>query len=823
MLLLVERFELEKGHDLASLLPLILGGFLVHSWLPRAARPPFFLALSWAGFGVVFGPALGALLIGIGLALIGICHLPAPQPARMALLTLSVGLLVALRAEWLPAGPTLRILPVLGSIFMFRLAIYAYDIRHEQGPVSLWTRLSYFFLLPNAVFPLFPIVDYKGFQRTYYDRDEIEIYRKGARWMLRGVMHLLLYRLVYQHMTLGPEAVHDLPTVLLYAASSYLLYLRISGQFHLIIGILCLFGFNLPETHRLYFLASGFNDLWRRINIYWKNFMMKLFFYPIFLKVQRRSPGAALTVATLAVFLCSWLLHSFQWFWIRGSFPFTAVDAIFWGLFAVCVLANSYLERRFGSAAAARGRELTARDALVRSLKTVAMFCFMCSLWSFWIGTSVGQWFELVGRAGASPAQHFVLLGLGLAAAVALGTVAQLVAARRPWERLALPVAAGPRAGAAFAGAGPLAGIAALLFLSTPEVHGFEPEVVRSIRTDHLNAADYARLELGYYEELLEQRSPLDRLWELPPQPHDFRRITDSEGVRIIEGIPNYTLVPSSTFLHNGVPVTTNRFGMRDREYGLPKPPGTFRMAVLGGSIEMGVGVQNGEVFEQLVEDELNRRAQRGRPWRAGYGRYEILNLAVVGYTLPENTGVAEQRLAQLDLDACLLFFHGLDEFKLRKTVREGFEAHPDSEGLPPKVPDWIDTPAEELLAMDLPRRTRLVAEELLRWGVHRIAAACARSGIEPYAVYLHHPVGEPDSQQERPLALFEKHARAAGFTFLALTGDLTFGRAREERELALAPWDRHPNPRGHRMIADELLRQLLESPLPSPASASVR
>ena len=69
--------------------------------------------------------------------------------------------------------------------------------------------------------------------------------------------------------------------------STFLLYVRISGQFHLVIGMLHLFGFNLPETHHRYLLASSFTDFWRRINIYWKDFMMKVFYYPAFFRLRK--------------------------------------------------------------------------------------------------------------------------------------------------------------------------------------------------------------------------------------------------------------------------------------------------------------------------------------------------------------------------------------------------------------------------------------------------------------------------------------------------------------------------------------------------------
>ena len=62
--------------------------------------------------------------------------------------------------------------------------------------------LSYFFLLPNVAFPLFPVVDFATFRRTYYDRDALQIYHAGVRWMLVGLTHLLAYRVVYQYLTI---------------------------------------------------------------------------------------------------------------------------------------------------------------------------------------------------------------------------------------------------------------------------------------------------------------------------------------------------------------------------------------------------------------------------------------------------------------------------------------------------------------------------------------------------------------------------------------------------------------------------------------------
>ena len=57
--------------------------------------------------------------------------------------------------------------------------------------------------------------------------------------------------------------------------------------------------------------------------------------------------------------------------------------------------------------------------------------------------------------------------------------------------------------------------------------------------------------------------------------------------------------------------------GLRDREYTLEKPPGVFRIAVLGSSIDMGWGVGTEDTYVSLLEDWLNATPP-GAGWRGG-------------------------------------------------------------------------------------------------------------------------------------------------------------------------------------------------------------
>ncbi|MBK7380129.1 MAG: hypothetical protein IPJ03_14210 [Ignavibacteriales bacterium] len=164
-------------------------------------------------------------------------------------------------------------------------------------------KLQYFFMIPNVSFPLFPIVDFKTYLHTYYDQDQYEIYQKGIQWIIRGVIQLLLYRIIYMYFVSSPSKVVDTGTLIVYLLSNYALLFKISGQAHLIVGVLCLFGLDLPQIFNKYLLASGFSDFWRRINIYWKDFVMKIFYYPIFFQLRKMGMVTATVITLMIMFL----------------------------------------------------------------------------------------------------------------------------------------------------------------------------------------------------------------------------------------------------------------------------------------------------------------------------------------------------------------------------------------------------------------------------------------------------------------------------------------------------------------------------------------
>ena len=602
LIALTYRFQLES-ESFRRLLALTAGGYAVHYFLPLRHRLGFFVALSFAGIVMVLGPVEAAWLIAIGLALIGICHLPLSVLARVGILALTAIGFAILRIGVGSVPWSAALWPIIGSMFVFRLMIYLYDRSHETTSPRLSQTLGYFFLLPNVCFPLFPVVDFKKFRRHYYDEDRHKIYQVGIEWIWRGLLQLVLYRVIYYHFTLDPVSVADLGDLVFYMISTFLLYVRISGQFHVVIGMLHLFGFNLPETHHRYLLASSFTDFWRRINIYWKDFMMKVFYYPAFFRFRKLGDTQALVLATAFTFLMTWFLHFVQWFWIRGTLLIELNDVIFWTVLALLVLVNSLYETRRGRARIlARAR--TVRESAGLVLRTIGTFCVICVLWSFWTAESVSDWWLMVRSSWTPPPWTSLQFALGAAALVAAAAASVYVvwkgwgsADQRPEVRVP-PSAL-------------LATTALVCLVTVPAVadRTGHRAFVDSLQSASLNRRDAEEFQRGYYENLLDVgrfNRELQQIYERMPR--DFVRSLSVLGLsRRTSDEQDYELVPNKEGRFVGAMVRTNHWGMRDREYSLAPPANVYRIALLGPSTAMGSGVEAHESFEALVEERLNR------------------------------------------------------------------------------------------------------------------------------------------------------------------------------------------------------------------------
>lgn len=810
----IERFQIETA-AFRSVVDLGLWGFVLHYWLPRAWQLPGFALLSLGSLAAVLGmhpgawsPALaferGAWLAGIGAVLIGICLAPLALRARVALLALAGALLCACRVGSLALPIPAAIWPLLGSMFMFRLAVFVHELSHTRERPGLATTVAYFAMLPNVCFPLFPVVDFKTFGRSHFAREPLAIYQTGLHWMLRGVAHLILYRAVYYHFHLSLSQVATGADLAQYLVSNLLLYLRVSGQFHLIVGLLHLFGFDLPETNRRYFLASSFSDYWRRINIYWKDFIMKVVYYPTFFRLKRFGTNRAMAVATLIAFTVSWLLHSWQWFWLRGRFPITAQDVVFWGSLGVAVAANTLWEATHGRKRTLGPPVFDLRETAGRGLRAALVFAVLAVLWSIWSCSSIADWLDLWSVADLDT----LWIGLGAMAAVAICAVVPGIdappAAANRIARGASPLAALPRKLA-------LCSLAALaLYAATrPELRSLlGPDRANFLRSlgEEIKATggDQQTLERGYYEDLIDVglvNSPLSELFM--QRPADWKRLEETPVMRPTRDFRMMELTPGAELDVNGIPYRINAAGMRDREYARAKPPSTCRYALLGASTVMGHGVRAEQAFEPMLEERLEReRSSEHCP------HSELLNFAVNRYSPLSQVVVLEQRALPFAPDVVLYFAHISDSYWAISHLSQAIRA-----GVP--LPDpWLAALAQRVgLTRTTPevsaeRRLRPHWPELLAYAYRHIAETSRQSGAIPVWVFLPRVADTAERLIELPQQ--RELAAQAGFAIVDLSG--VFDAVAIDA-ISIAPWDRHPNALGHRLMLESLEAAMRATP----------
>ena len=801
LLAIVHLFDLEdEGFRKLSLL--VLGGFLVHAFLPRRWRLGFFLLLSLASIPLVLGVVTGAWVIGLGLALIGICYLPVSFRARAGLILLAGGALAAARVGKLAAPWDSAVWPILSAMFMFRLMVYLYDVKHDKERPKLAVTLSYFFMLPNVCFPLFPIVDYKLFQRTWYKGEATEIYQRGVSWIFRGLVHLLLYRVAYQYLTIDPVTATGMAAALRYSLGAFSLYLQVSGSFHVIVGMLLLFGFNLPETHHLYFLASGFNDFWRRINIYWKDFMMKLFYYPVYFRVKKLGEARALVISTLIVFACTWLLHAYQWFWLRGTLLLEWHDGLFWAILAVLVVADSLYESRYGRERRLRARPRTVAEHVALGCRTLATFLSIGLLWGMWSSDSLAQWISIWRSTGAGWVVLLLLIPALFVASMLLRMTAKppAEAAAGPASRLKPPPFRFWRQAAVSTSLMALICLAGLeaVYSRLPAPAATAADAFRLVQ---LNARDQARLERGYYENLIHVNRHGSELWQvLEEEPTDWGwNESNLVFTRPTDDLRHSHLLPEVEFALKGGTVRANRWGLRDGDYERAKPAATVRVAVLGASQTFGSGVDNDETFENVLERLLSAAD--------GGVRYELLNFAFPGRDAVNQVAVLEMDVLDFAPDAILYVEHPRAARRLIRNLAQ-------------KIVDGVDLQYDDLRSVaeraGIDGDTRLeearnrlapFADEILEWSYRRMAEICRERGIRPLMAYLpltHERYARRHAVVVRELGM----ARDAGFETISLV-DVYDGH--RPRDLAIARWDRHPNALAHRLIGERLYAALTD------------
>jgi hypothetical protein len=685
-------------------------------------------------------------------------------------------------------------------MFMFRLIIYLYDLKHGKKPPTITETLAYFFLLPNIVFPLFPVVDFATFRRTYFNEEQHKIFQRGIQWIFWGVFQLVAYRFINYYLVIAVEEVSTALDLAQYVITNYLLYVRVSGQFFIIIGTLHLFGFGLPRTHDRYFLASSFTDLWRRNNIYWKDFMQKVFYMPAYFKLSMLGTVARLVAATALVLALTWFFHAYQWFWLRGVFLLSAPDVLFWMLLGVLVITNTIRESRRGRKRTLGERTLSFRELLSSSFRIAGTFAIISTLWSLWSSSSIADWVAM-WRVAATP------IGVATLALVFLGIMVVLGVTFWLDNQLSRKKTTKPEPTREFFKSAAWNGglIAALILLGSPlfynQLGGRPQAFLADMTTSRLSDRDAKLLQKGYYEDLIGVNQFNGDLWDIySKRPSDWPLLQDTEAARLVDDFQVIALNPSTRIVYHGEAFSVNRWGMRDQEYEQSPSTGTYRFALVGPSFVMGSGVADDQVFEAVLETRLNDENDG-----SFFDRYEILNFGVAGHSALQELYTLDTKALAFQPNALLFVSHQLEE---EIVVRNLVNRIVTGTEMPYEYLADLAARAGVTVGMTQAEGERLLkpyGDELVDWTYKQSVIVARENGIEPIWVLF------PTFETEKSPAIIAElvgRAEAAGFTVIDLS-DLYDNQ--DPKALTVAEWDMHPNVRGHQMLSDALYNALQE------------
>lgn len=798
-------YSIQEGQGFPLLLFITLPAFLLNAFLPQRMRPWLLVSIFLATCLATLGWVTGGFILFVSLALFTVAMLKLKLVWRLILIGGIIGGMIVLRNGLFFAPRAIIAVPYIASLFVFRLISYLYHEKRNFTNVPLSLKLSYFFMLPNLVFLLFPIIDYRAYAETYYQRPAIEIYRKGLIRISTGLVLLMIHRVMYYYCSVDPMDVRTLSDFLSYAFISYLLIIQIVGMFMICIGWVTLFGFDLPPIFGNFFFAKGFSDLWRRINHYWRDFIIKVFYFPLFFRMRKRGHYTTMVVAGLAAFFCSWMLHSQQLYWISGNFSFSATDGIYWMTMGVFITADGIYQYKNTGKIRTHG---TVTAILLGGLRITGIFLFASVLWTIWNSDSLSAWTYIVGQALNTNGRELlsvagILAGVIVVSGIILHYFKPPTIKTYWYEKKLVPVSFGIL----------FVALIAFRFVSKDlPADSMYSQIEQNISKAKVTEADREMLDLGYYDQLAD----VGGIGRTGTQFRLFGDLTWGEGHGATHATGDVLMRvfnPNASATHHGVAFSINSLGLRDQEYPLAKPANTERWAFLGGSYILGPGLVKEQTFEAITEQKLNDSLRTSFDYaqydKTGVRKLEILNYSMGGYMLTQQVALCKEKVFEASPDKVFYFCHP-DEalYTIRNLSRL------TSYGISVKQFPVLDSIVQAAglqqaqSRLEMFRRLEPFKERIVKWGYAEILKSCRAHNAEPVWVFL--PTTTDGNTDER-FAYLSPIARASGFTVLDLSGVYAGYKA---DEIQIGEPDTHPNAFANRLIAGKLIGEIRKNNL---------
>lgn len=258
-----------------------------------------------------------------------------------------------------------------------------------------------------------------------------------------------------------------------------------------------------------------------------------------------------------------------------------------------------------------------------------------------------------------------------------------------------------------------------------------------------------------------------------------------------------YELKPNVDDFYKLARFRTNSKGLRDKEYDLDKKENTIRVAVLGDSLTMPSGVTIDESYHGLLEKWYNEEDKAHT--------YEFINFGVGGYSLEQSLATLRNKALEYQPDHILLGAFLGNDIPVKNEKKKSCDSYKVKKRANPYVQSWgwqlvgkktgVTKKPEKSTDYDLNALDSILSE---------YKSVSVESKIPMTIVTLRiHPEKNSAEFQE-----FTRYARAYNVPVID-TGKGFSGEEKDIKKFKIYPYDGHPNPEAHRMLAEEIKKSL--------------
>lgn len=670
------------------------------------------------------------------------------------------------------------VIPFAASILIFKVILLLYETKYNSLHTNHWLNLAYLFSFNHLFFLLGPVVDYKIFVRSFQAANPRENTNRALWFLYSGVFLFVLHRISLA--VFATDSVTNLNTLIPFLVGNYLVVLKIVATLTFSVGCVTLFGFQLPNPFGLFLFADSFKSYWRKVNVYWREFMMKLVYYPVYFEIRKKS-SYAFFIALFSTFLFSWFFHWYQKTWITGLVSSSVTDFLFWLSLGLLVAITSTAQ---DVSIDNQQTEKTFAQNIRKGFRVLVVFSVMSVLWLLWKSESLAEFFFILSKG----ANVDLAEGLKIACAILTGvfTFASVSFFLQKQKTESIKQEQGTYVIILL--------LTTILLLQYFYRNTESPKWLSVITNpEKVGTQEQEKNEAGYYESIMNTGAN----WEISLK--RSRRFNSLDEITVrTNDLLLQKFAPNKLLVYNEHVITTNSFGLRDKEYAFAKPDSTFRICLLGTSYELGMGVGDTEVFESITEQKLNAANPNEK--------VEMLNFSMGGYCVVQQFELMQKIVPSFKPDEIILFTH-TDE--LRRFNNFFCRYIKNATDLKYDFLKEIKHQAgvnQHQSRLEIKERLLPFMPAITAFCYKGIIDQCKKQNIKPVWVFL-----PTTSDLLTPQKIDEVRtlAVAAGFETYVLNNAYANTKG---RIITMSETDTHPNKLGHFLIAQSFYNLLADS-----------